>query len=259
MALKPIQPRESAHRACEHALRNAVLTGELSAGDRLPPERELADTLGVSRLTLRAALATLAAQGLLAVRQGSGYIVQDFTRTGGSELLPAVAELAAERGALLSTAADLLRVRRHIAHAVLEHLVDHPPKVTAIRTFERAVEAMATVAEQTAGSASTTAGSARTTIDLEALAIADLDVVAALLDATDSPVFRLCLNPVIAVVARSSPLRAAIYAEPSANVTGWRALATWLRKPTRADAAIALLAARDTATLQRLAHRRSLR
>ncbi len=222
-----------------------MLTGELAVGERLPPERELADTLGVSRLTLRAALATLAAQGLLAVRQGSGYIVQDFARRGGSDLLPAVAELAAERGALPPVAADLLRVRRHIAHAVLEHLVAHPPKATAIRAFERAVDAMAAVVARGG--------------DLEDLASADLDVVAALLDATDSPVLRLCLNPVLAVVAAAGSLRAAIYAEPAGNVAGWRALAAWMRRPQSAESILTLLAARDDATLARLISPRSSR
>src|SRR5258706_2942690 len=212
-----------------------MLAGEIRPGERLPPERKLADTLGVSRLTLRAALATLAAQGLVSVRHGSGYVVQDVARTGGSELLPAVAELASERGALPAVAADLLRVRRHIAGAVLEHLVVHPPKAAAIRAFERAVDAMAAVVERDG--------------DLEDLAAADLDIAAALLDATDSPVLRLCLNPVTAVVTSSAILRAAIYREPASNVAGWRALAAWLKKPERPEPIVAILAARDEATL----------
>lgn len=43
----------------------AVALGELSPGDRLPSERELAAKLGVSRMTLRQALATLEARGLV--------------------------------------------------------------------------------------------------------------------------------------------------------------------------------------------------
>jgi len=44
---------------------SAVSRGELSAGDRLPPERQLAAELGVSRMTLRQALATLESRGLV--------------------------------------------------------------------------------------------------------------------------------------------------------------------------------------------------
>src|SRR5512135_627319 len=127
MAFEPIAHREPAHQACEHALRRAILRGELAVGERLPPERELAAQFGVSRLTLRAALATLDAAGLISVRHGSGYVVRDFVRDGGPDLLPGLADLASERGDLPPIAADLLRVRRHLAHAALERLVEHPP------------------------------------------------------------------------------------------------------------------------------------
>ena len=242
-SMRAIRPRETAHQACEHAIRRAVLDGELAPGARLPPERTLATTLGVSRLTLRAALATLTAQGVIAVRQGSGYVVQDISRTGGGDLLVDLAARAGERGDLVPIATELLRVRRHLAHAVLEHLVAHPPKASAIKRFEQAVDAMARLVDA----------------DLESIAAADLDVVGALLDATSSPVLRLCLNPVTAVVANSAELRAALYAEPGGNVLGWRAVAAWLRKPVRAEAAVALLAARDTSTIERLARRRRTR
>jgi DNA-binding FadR family transcriptional regulator len=232
--------RESAHQACEHAIRRAVLDGELAAGSKLPPERSLAETLGVSRLTLRSALAALTAQGVLAVRQGSGYVVQDITRTGGGNLLADLASAANERGDLVPIARELFRVRRHLGHAVLEHLVEHPPKAAAIKKFEAAIDAMAKTPPH----------------DLEALALADLEIVAALLDATASPVLRLCINPITAVVTNSPWLRAAIYAEPASNVAGWRALAMWLRKPKKPELAVALLAARDEATLERLRRRK---
>lgn len=240
---RPIQPRTSAHQACEHVLRRAVLTGELKPGERLAPERTLADQLGVSRLTLRAALAALTAQGLLAVRQGSGYVVQDLGKTGSGGLLADVATLAAERGELVPIAAELLRVRRHLARAVLEHLVEHPPKAAAIRGFEAAVAAMDEVVQRNG--------------DLEELAAADLAVVAALLDTTSGPVLRLCINPVIAVVTNSPRLRAVLYAEPATNVAGWRGVAAWLRKPVRVDALVELLAARDADSLSRLSRRGS--
>jgi GntR family transcriptional repressor for pyruvate dehydrogenase complex len=49
--------------------------GELRPGDRLPPERDLAKTLGVSRPTLRAGIRSLAAVGVLQSRQGAGTFV----------------------------------------------------------------------------------------------------------------------------------------------------------------------------------------
>src|SRR3954451_3532813 len=56
-------------------LRDMIHNGELSPGDRLPPERDLAKLLGVSRPTLRAGIRSLAAVGVLHSRQGAGTFV----------------------------------------------------------------------------------------------------------------------------------------------------------------------------------------
>jgi GntR family transcriptional regulator, transcriptional repressor for pyruvate dehydrogenase complex len=56
-------------------LREMIQRGELSAGDRLPPERDLAKLLGVSRPTLRAGIRSLSTVGILQSRQGAGTFV----------------------------------------------------------------------------------------------------------------------------------------------------------------------------------------
>src|SRR5215210_9239347 len=56
-------------------LRDMIHGGELHAGDRLPPERDLAKLLGVSRPTLRSGIHSLAAVGVLQSRQGAGTFV----------------------------------------------------------------------------------------------------------------------------------------------------------------------------------------
>jgi GntR family transcriptional regulator, transcriptional repressor for pyruvate dehydrogenase complex len=56
-------------------LREMIQCGELSAGDRLPPERDLAKLLGVSRPTLRAGIRSLSTVGILQSRQGAGTFV----------------------------------------------------------------------------------------------------------------------------------------------------------------------------------------
>jgi GntR family transcriptional regulator len=48
------------------------LQGRYRAGDRIPPETEFVDALGVSRVTVRAGLTRLVERGLLERRQGSG-------------------------------------------------------------------------------------------------------------------------------------------------------------------------------------------
>lgn len=67
----------------------AVVRGELVAGGRLPPERELAEQFGVSRTVVRDAVKTLAGRGFLQVRHGSGIFVAtaEESMTGRLDLL----------------------------------------------------------------------------------------------------------------------------------------------------------------------------
>lgn len=53
-------------------LRRLIHSGELSEGDRLPPERELSARFGVARVSVREALRTLHEAGYLVVRRGGG-------------------------------------------------------------------------------------------------------------------------------------------------------------------------------------------
>src|ERR671927_1736990 len=52
-------------------IRLLIRDGHLTAGDRLPSERELGERFGVSRVTVREALRGLEAQGLVAIRVGA--------------------------------------------------------------------------------------------------------------------------------------------------------------------------------------------
>src|ERR1700716_3244625 len=56
-------------------VRDMIREGKLRPGDRLPPERELARRLGISRASLRAGLHFLAAIGVLTARHGSGSYI----------------------------------------------------------------------------------------------------------------------------------------------------------------------------------------
>jgi len=53
-------------------MEDLLLRGLYKAGDRIPPEVDLVDALGVSRVTVRAGLTRLVERGLLERRQGSG-------------------------------------------------------------------------------------------------------------------------------------------------------------------------------------------
>ena len=90
----------------------------LAAGDRLPPERELAQRLGVSRATLSQALVALEVVGVVEVRHGDGTVVterqQQTTRIveairSHADRLPEVIET---RDALETKIASLAALRR---------------------------------------------------------------------------------------------------------------------------------------------------
>ncbi|MES2540608.1 MAG: FCD domain-containing protein [Pseudomonadota bacterium] len=67
-----------------------ILRGILRPGERLPSERDLADKMGVSRPSLRDAIADLAERGLLVSRAGSGIFVAEVL---GSAFSPALTQL----------------------------------------------------------------------------------------------------------------------------------------------------------------------
>ena len=65
------------HRRLYEVMRRAILEGKLSAGDRLPSSRDLAQDLGLSRNTVVAALSQLTVEGYLISHVGSGTYVHD--------------------------------------------------------------------------------------------------------------------------------------------------------------------------------------
>ena len=60
-----------AHELVLAQLRRSIHLGHFGAGDRLPPERELAKLLGVSRTTVREAVRVLEGEGLVEIKRGS--------------------------------------------------------------------------------------------------------------------------------------------------------------------------------------------
>ena len=74
-------------------VRELIVRGNLRPGQRLPTERELVRDIGVSRTSVRAGLQTLAAKGLLVIRQGSGTFVADGPPVLDSEPLSLLAAL----------------------------------------------------------------------------------------------------------------------------------------------------------------------
>ena len=67
----PIKAKRAFEEVCEQ-IRTEVALGNLKPGDRLPPERELAEQLNVSRTAIREALRSLENAGLVHCQQGMG-------------------------------------------------------------------------------------------------------------------------------------------------------------------------------------------
>ncbi|MCF6317249.1 MAG: FCD domain-containing protein [Marinosulfonomonas sp.] len=91
MPFKPVQS-EKLSQSVTRQIEQLILRGILRPGERLPSERELSDKMGVSRPSLRAAVADLQTRGLLDSRAGAGLFVAE---TLGATFPPALTQLFA--------------------------------------------------------------------------------------------------------------------------------------------------------------------
>ena len=125
-------------------IKDAILSGAMKSGDRLPPERELVEHFQASRISIREALKNLETSGLLAIKPGSGVFVAEINSKPISESLssilriqktsineitearillePSIARLAAER----ITSEGLAALERNIEET-LRILKSHSP------------------------------------------------------------------------------------------------------------------------------------
>lgn len=83
-------PRRRIHEDVAAQLRDAILDGRFRAGQKLPPERELAEEFGVNRTSLREAIKVLEGLGLISVRQGDGATVQPLIDASLDILAPMI-------------------------------------------------------------------------------------------------------------------------------------------------------------------------
>lgn len=100
--LRPVRAGNGFEEALEQILR-VVRLGLVPGGGRLPAERELAERLGISRVTLREVLKVLEDQGLVESRRG---------RYGGTFVLPRAQDAVGEE-----------ELRRRIAEADIEDVL----------------------------------------------------------------------------------------------------------------------------------------
>jgi GntR family transcriptional repressor for pyruvate dehydrogenase complex len=74
----PIKPKRISDEIVNQ-LKSLIFNGKLKPGEKIPPERELAKSLNVSRVSLREALNTLQGMGLIEIQQGNRTFVRPIT------------------------------------------------------------------------------------------------------------------------------------------------------------------------------------
>ena len=102
-----IKPKKISEEIVEQ-LRSHIFQGKLKPGERLPPERELAKLLNVSRASLREALNILQGMGLLEIQQGNRSFVRPITTRSVQD--PLMAFLKASE----SNVFKLLEIRKYL-------------------------------------------------------------------------------------------------------------------------------------------------
>ena len=81
--------RSRLHEEIVKIIQKQIMEGEMSPGDKLPTERELAETFDVNRATVREALRKLENLDLVEIRHGDGLYVKNYLESGNFDLIKA--------------------------------------------------------------------------------------------------------------------------------------------------------------------------
>lgn len=195
--------RRSVASTAADALRLRILTGRYLAGQTLPGERELSDELGVSRLTLRSAIAHLEAEGLLRAVHGSGTRVLDFRQTGGLDLFGHLASLVLSGAAVpggLDLFASLMELRRAVAIEAVG-LATERASADELRAMRAHVVAMGALLG-----------------DSHAFMVADLAFARLIVRATGNLAYELLFNSVVRTVEGNRGVELAFFANAKATL-----------------------------------------
>ncbi len=189
--LRPVEKQRVAEEIATQ-LRRLILTGHYAIGERLPPERDLAKTLGVNRASLREALKKLEHLGLVKIRQGDGTRVLDFMQTGGIDLVSHLIPLAESGNLAILT--DVLEFRQIYGREVARLAAQRATSEHIIRLREVADAAAAP------------------DVAPEELLRLDFEFYVALTQASGNRVFGLLINTTRSAVLASAPFFAQLLA-----------------------------------------------
>lgn len=199
------EKRTLADRVAER-LRRDILSGAYAAGDKLPPELELASTLRVNRFTVREAMNKLEQMHLIARRKGAGTVVLDYTEHAGIDVLEEIVISADGRvnpfvmGNLLEAA---LALSTEAAVRAAERR--SPSDLEKLRSIVAAMKAEKR---------------------LSRLSALDFEFNRALTGAAGNIVPRLVLNSVRGMLQKYAPLLETLYVDPDSIVEGYEHVVT---------------------------------
>jgi DNA-binding FadR family transcriptional regulator len=116
--LQVLKRRQLLYQAVQEEIKSYIIANGLRPGDPLPSEGELAQQLDISRNSVREAVKSLEALGILEARPGSGLFVRDFTFDSILENLPYGIMFAMER------LSNIMEIRFHIEYGMMERVND---------------------------------------------------------------------------------------------------------------------------------------
>lgn len=117
-----------------------ILSGELPVGQQLPPERQLAQSMGVSRAVVNSGIVELENRGFLDVRPRVGTFVADYRRAGTMETLKSI--MTYNRGRLRNEEIrSILEVRDALDKLAVADTIPHVTELDNMLLLEK-VEAI---------------------------------------------------------------------------------------------------------------------
>jgi GntR family transcriptional repressor for pyruvate dehydrogenase complex len=157
-----------------------IMSGELEVGAKLPPERSLADSLGVSRVSIRQALHELETRGLIDRRPGRGTIVLSATDAANKSGASIASAFTSESRDIT----DVMELRRII----------EPPiaALTAARATPRDIAQLRDLVDQMAGD-----------VSIAAYAELDRSFHQAIAQYTHNPLLSMLTEQIAALIAPS--------------------------------------------------------
>jgi DNA-binding FadR family transcriptional regulator len=139
--IKPVRRKRLLYQLAQEEIKSYIIEHSLKPGDPLPPETDLAQQLGIGRNSVREAVKSLEALGILEARPGAGLFVRTFSFDSILDNLAYGLHFEIKR------LADVLEVRYHIEYGMVPRVIESqtPEQLQRLRGM---LAKMRTVAER---------------------------------------------------------------------------------------------------------------